>query len=100
MKIPPAADESIYNFHYGFANGDTLYTYWEVFVDQLSVSNSTGDYNECLGRLSTHQTSENLGNLTITDSSLYANIGTIQRSYGYMSGAKLIGTLIDYHLEE
>ena len=35
----------------------------------------------------------------VADTNYYSPVGILQRSYGFSSGAKLVGTLVDYHIE-
>lgn len=100
VTLPPSANEGLYNFHYGFINGsDTAYAYWEEFQDGYSISNSTGTY-DCMAQLATHEAWPIIGGNTVVDTSYYSTIGIVQRSFSYLSGAKNIGVLMDYHLEE
>ena len=99
ISLLPSANEALYNFHYGFVGSDTAYSYWEEFQDGFVASNQTGTYN-CLAKIASHQAWPNFGGGMATDTLLYSEIGMIQRSYSYLSGSKMIGVLIDYHLEE
>ena len=99
IQIPPHATEMLYNFHYGYINGDTAFTYWEEFQEEFTVSTSVGTY-ECMGKLASHQLTDILGGNLVTDTIYYAPIGTIQRSYSFSSGGKMFGSIIDYNLEE
>lgn len=98
INLLPSANEAIYNFHFGYIGNDTAYAYWEEFHDALSIETPAGNYT-CLGKIAKHELWPTFGSTTSVDSNLFANIGQVQRSYSYMSGAKVIGTLIEYHLE-
>ena len=95
----PEADEEIYYFHYGFYLSDTMYSYWEEFEGEFTVINNFGSH-QALAQVVTHKAWPNYGGQTVEDTTFYSEIGPLQRSYGYQSGIKMIGTLVDYHIEE
>jgi len=103
ITLFPSGNEGIFNFHYGFmgaGNTDTLYSYWEEFQDGYSLATPAGNYTDCLAQLVKHQAWPNYGGHLGIDTNYYSEIGIIQRSFSYLSGAKNIGILLDYHLEE
>ena len=100
VVLLPSANEGLYNFHYGiFNSNDTAYAYWEEYIDGFTVNTDFGNF-ESLGKLGKHEATPNWGGNTSIDTNLYAEIGSLQRSFSYLSGGKMIGVLIDYHLEE
>ena len=99
LKLLPAANEALYHFHYGYVGNDTAYSYWESFVDNINTQTSLGNYT-CLGRLAYHEAWPSFGGNTSVDSNLYAPIGQLTRSYSYLSGGKMYGSLINYSIEE
>lgn len=99
LKLLPSANEGIYNFDYFFLNGDTAYSYWEEYIDDFQTDTEIGNFVS-LGQLAKHQAWPSIGGNFTVDSNLYAEIGMIQRSFSFSSGGKLIGSIIDYHLEE
>lgn len=99
IKLYPYANEGVFNFHYLTLNGDTVYSYWEEYADNIQTSTEVGNFVS-MGRLTIHQSWPNYGGIYTVDSNLYAEIGMIQRSYSFSSGAKLFGSIIDYQLEE
>jgi hypothetical protein len=99
ILLLPSADEALYKFHYGYIGNDTAYSYWEAYIDDISVQTSVGAYT-CMGRLAYHEMWPNFGGNTTVDSNLYAPIGQLIRSYSYASGGKMYGSLINYAIEE
>jgi hypothetical protein len=95
----PEPDDTQYYFHYGFVQGDTAYSYWEEFEGEFTVSMDFGTF-ESIAQVVTHQAWPNYGGNTIKDTAYYSEIGPLTRSYAYLSGVKMVGTLIDFHLED
>ena len=98
-SLPPFEQTGLFNDHYGtFSNGDTIYYYYDRFPDVADISTYVGS-EQCLAQYSTHENYPVIGGNTVVDTSYYAAFGPVQRSYAFSSGAKMIGTLIDHHLE-
>ncbi len=98
MVLPPNPRQDFYNEHYGTAEGDTVYHYYDQFPSLDVVSTNFGS-EECLLQEATHIAYPPFGNDPVVDTSYYASFGPVQRSYAYLSGAKMVGVLTDYHLE-
>lgn len=99
MVLPPDPRQDLYNRHYGFLESDTIYDYFDQFPEINIVSTNFGA-ELCLLQEATHIGFSPLPELTLVDSSYYGSFGPVQRSFSYSAGPKLVGTLIDYHLEE
>ncbi len=89
----------LYNSHYGFSDRDTAYHYWEEFSVFEGVNTVFGDTFNGIQMTANHNTWPAFGAILTADTNYFSSIGMLQRSYGYLSGIKLIGTLVDYHIE-
>lgn len=101
IVLTPTANSIIYNEHFKISSNqqqDTIFQYWTTFPVKEKHSISLGNFN-CLIKETNHRLFLDPSHPLIVDTSLYANIGPIQRSFSYSSGTKMIGTLIDYHLK-
>jgi len=99
VMLTPAPASKAYNSHYGFFTPvDTAYYYWDEFPRVVTVNTKQGTF-DCLEQLTNHQL-YSLGNKLLIDTSFFASIGPVQRSFSYSSGAQVVGEIIDYHLEE
>lgn len=102
IRLFPIGNEGLFNFHYGYidsSNQDTVYSYWEEFQDGFDIVSNVGNYTNCMANIATHQAWPDFGGISSSDTNYYATIGQIQRSFSYLSGAKSVGLIIDYHLE-
>ena len=97
MVLPPNPRQDFYNEHYGISEGDTAYHYLDQFPSSDFVSTNFG-IEECMLKEATHIVYAPY-NHTLVDTSYYAAFGPVERSYSYSSGAKMVGVLVDYHLE-
>lgn len=99
--LTPFANSRIYNNYFYLSKGqkpDTIFQYWTTFPAKEKHSISLGNFN-CLIKEKNHRLFLDPSQPLTIDTSLYTKIGPIQRSFSYSSGTKMIGTLIDYHLE-
>ena len=96
--LTPAPDyPQIYNDHYGMIGADTTHHYWDEFPGYESVTNTLGTFS-CIQKTSWHDVWPSFG-MSSADTLYFSSIGQVQRSYSFFSGAKPVGTLVDYHLE-
>ncbi len=96
---PDNSYSNIYNSHYGFSGLDTTYHYWEEFSGLTEVNNVLVDSYECIQMTAYHQAWPSFGSALIADTNFFSSVGMLQRSYGFLSGSKQVGTLVDYHIE-
>ncbi len=99
MVLPPSPTEESYNeHHYVLGDSDTLFYYYDKFPLKELVETNFGE-EECMRQEATHIVYPLAENNEVVDISYFASFGPVQRSYAYVSGAKMIGTLVDYHIE-
>ena len=99
IYLHPQPDTEMHDAHYGTFEGDTLYYFWKEYEnDIVNIQSPLGNY-ECISQLHIHQMQPDFGGLLTIDSNYYSHIGILQRSYAFSSGPKMIGTLVEYHLE-
>lgn len=87
----------IYNEFYATQGSDTTYHQWSEFEGYKTVTTSFGSTYDCIQRTIYNEIYQT--NDTVVDTLYFSPIGILQRSASYFSGAKLVGTLIDYHIE-
>lgn len=98
--LPPVISETMYNEHYGMNLSDTTYYYFDQFPRNEAVSTNFGVI-DVFTHEATHIVYPPIGDYNaLVDTSYYADFGPVQRSYAFGSGAKLVGKLTTYHLEE
>lgn len=98
--LPPNPTDEIFNFHHYVLEGtnDTLFRYIDEFPSLDYVETNFGEV-ECMFQKASHMIFPLADEITHVDTTYYSSFGPVQRSYAYFSGAKMIGTLVDYHLE-
>jgi hypothetical protein len=99
MVLPPSPTEEIFNdHHYVLNESDTLFYYYDKFPLKEMFETNFG-VEECMRQEATHIMFPLADNNEVVDISYFASFGPVQRSYAFISGTKMIGTLVDYHIE-
>ena len=96
---PDNSYTGVYNSHYDISGTDTTRHTWEEFSGYELVNTTFGPAYGSIQKTIHHKTWPPLGDNTFADTIYYSPIGILQRSYSYFTGAKQVGTLVDYHLE-